>query len=146
MYTRSGSPDDNVRALRVLVVGIYLGGIVFILEAVPLLFGGKGDWPTVLLHVAIASFVAMAAVWLLEPQLAKRYMTSSSTQYKPALNALKIGAIVTGIMFVLGFAMFASSWATGADFIESMTFALAMGTWSTLISYVSFKLTRKLSN
>jgi hypothetical protein len=137
------SSSSSTRTWRVFVATTYITGVIFILEAIPLLFRGHGDWSTVLLHVAIAVIFGVGLVWILEPAIPRRPISSNTIQ-KPVLSALKVGLIVTGAMFVLGFVMSALSSATGGGFFVSVTLALAMGTWATLISYVSLKLTHKL--
>jgi hypothetical protein len=128
-------------------MGIYLTGAVFILQAVPLLFGGKGSWLTLLLSMLIVGLIAAIVLrnYRLEP-ITRRSRWAEDSLRRPAINAFKVGVILTATLFILVLLGYPTNDLPEAARVSvASTIALAMGAWATLTTFINFKFVLKVS-
>jgi hypothetical protein len=142
----SGQPANlakRERGLRIVLSSIFNAGMVLLFFAVPILFGDhEHEWVSTLVGIAIGGLVVAVTLQVLGPATSSYAKWSVDDARHPALTALKTGAIVAVIAFLVGIAVVTeyTSVPTDARFPAAITFGLAMGAWFALCSYLMLKL------
>jgi hypothetical protein len=131
------------RGWNIALSSIYVVGLASLFSAVPILFGDQErDWVTTLVGIPIGVLIAAITLRVLRPATFSNLKWSVDETRRPALTALKTGAIVAVTMFLVGLALITeyTSVSTEAHLPAAITFGLAMGAWSALWSYLMLKL------
>ncbi len=137
MHNQQHSSSKWVRTKYILLYSIYMAGVVFLLRAVPLLFGYTGhNWADAFISIPAAGLAVASVMLFFKPQRSTSSKWSIDAVQQPTANALKAGGAVTVIMSVLGLLMYRTTFAPDALFAAASTLALCLGIWATLMTYL----------
>jgi hypothetical protein len=136
--------DRQALARSIPLIGASMGGVLFMLGAVPLLYGGSGNWFGAVLQASIGFFVAAATRWFLGPIPSKPSKHMVASARRPVVNALMGGVLVATVVLATEL-VFPMAVPAVAAFPAALTLALGLGAWAALMSYLSFKYISPLS-